>query len=158
MSSLSQCLIRMTSVININIKDNPEAEANIWILFRIITVGEAGVVSAVTSVNYAVKCLRSFQSDLKTRCYDLCWILPEFKISQTLFFGPLKFLENNWAKLYFFCGTEYEKARQIKEIRKICMRKKGCRRFINSSVVLNHKSASKILNWNNYSHLPAKWW
>ena len=33
MSSLSQCLIRMTSVININIKDNPEAKANIWIFY-----------------------------------------------------------------------------------------------------------------------------
>ena len=41
----------------------------IGISLRIITVGEAGIVSAVTCVNYAVKRLRCFQSNLKERRY-----------------------------------------------------------------------------------------
>ena len=77
----------------------------IGISLRIITVGEAGIVSAVTCVNYAVKRLRCFQSNLKERRYhDYVKNLAKNsnKYTQTLFSCPLKFLANNWAKLYIF--------------------------------------------------------
>ena len=70
---------------------------------RITTVGEARVVSAVTSVNYAVKCLRSFQSDLKN---EISWFMlnlaRKFKIYTDVVFMSVKISGKQLSQVVYF--------------------------------------------------------